>query len=240
MHEQHRPREGTTLAGPRAITDVVETAAGRVDRRDPNLPGHGGPAGNARLTAWTGLVLLVLLAAEGLTILQIHQLVRWHIVIGVLLIPPALLKTGSTGWRIARYYAGARPYRAAGPPPAMLRLLGPLVVLSTLAVLASGLALVPLGLESSRTPITTVAGQGISPLTIHQLCFVVWFVLTTVHVLARTWPAWRIVTGATEATSVDGAPARMALLFGTLVLGAAGAAVVLAASTGWTAFSGRF
>jgi hypothetical protein len=35
------------------------------------------------------------------------------------------MKSASTGWRIVRYYAGTPPYQQAGPPPMLLRLLGP-------------------------------------------------------------------------------------------------------------------
>ena len=52
-------------------------------------------------------VLLVLLAAEGVTILRVHQLLSPHVFIGVVLIPPVLLKVASTTRRFARYYAGA-------------------------------------------------------------------------------------------------------------------------------------
>jgi hypothetical protein len=45
--------------------DVLAEASGRRHRTDPVAAGHGGPAGNARLTATTGLVLLVLCLAEG-------------------------------------------------------------------------------------------------------------------------------------------------------------------------------
>src|SRR5215471_4616849 len=126
----------------RSLTDpVVAEATGRTHRPDEALPG-GGPAGNARLTAWVGLVLLALFLAELVTLLDVRGLVSWHVAIGLLLIPPAIVKTVSTGWRIARYYTGSRPYRDAGPPPLLLRILGPLVVFSTLAVLASGLVLI--------------------------------------------------------------------------------------------------
>jgi hypothetical protein len=54
-------------------------------------------SGNQRPTAATAVVLLILLAAAGATIPFIGQLVGPHIFIGVLLIPPALLKLGSTG-----------------------------------------------------------------------------------------------------------------------------------------------
>ena len=60
----------------------------------------------------------------------------------MLLIPPVLLKIGSTGWRFVRYYRGSPAYRRKGPPPALLRLLGPVVVILTVGVLASGVALV--------------------------------------------------------------------------------------------------
>src|SRR6266581_6310590 len=122
--------------------DFARQAAGRSHRRDEVVGASGGPAGNARLTAWTGLLLLVLFGAELVTLLDVRGWLDWHIVIGVLLIPPALVKTASTGWRIVRYYTGSRAYRDAGPPTLVLRVLGPLVVLFTLAVLGSGVALI--------------------------------------------------------------------------------------------------
>src|SRR5579859_801235 len=45
-----------------------------------------GVAGNARLTAANAAVLLVLLAAEGVTILRVRPLLSPHVVIGVMLI----------------------------------------------------------------------------------------------------------------------------------------------------------
>ena len=76
-----------------------------------------GVAGNARLTAANAavlLVLLVLLAAEGVTILRVHRLLLPHVFIGVVLIPPVLLKVASTTWRFARYYSGAPAYWRRG------------------------------------------------------------------------------------------------------------------------------
>ncbi len=74
-------------------------------------------AGNARLTAANAAVLLVLLAAEGVTILGVRQMLSPHVFIGMVLIPPVLLKVASTGWRFARYYRGAPAYRRKGAPP---------------------------------------------------------------------------------------------------------------------------
>jgi len=62
-----------------------------------------GVKSNARLTASNAAVLLVLLAAEGVTILRVRQLVTPHVFIGMLLIPPVLVKIGSTGYRFARW-----------------------------------------------------------------------------------------------------------------------------------------
>ena len=69
----------------RAVTDVVGTAVGRARRGDPVLPRTGGPAGNARLTAWIGLGLLIAFLAELVTLLDVTGLISWHIAIGVLL-----------------------------------------------------------------------------------------------------------------------------------------------------------
>src|SRR5436190_12840002 len=90
-----------------------------------------GPAGNTRLTALTACALLVLLAVEGATLLSLRTLISWHILVGMLLVPLAALKLASTGYRFARYYTGDRAYVQAGPPQLWLRLLGPIVVLST-------------------------------------------------------------------------------------------------------------
>ena len=88
-------------------------------------------------------MLLVLLAAEGVHVSCVcADLLSPHVFIGVVLIPPVLLKVASTSWRFARYYTGAPAYRRKGPPPVLLRLLGPVVVILTLVLLFSGVGLV--------------------------------------------------------------------------------------------------
>src|SRR4051794_23226376 len=182
-------RTSTSARVPDAVVDAVATAVGAEHRHDPVSPRHGGPAGNARLTAWLGLVLLVLSLAELATLVSLGSLIAPHIVIGALLVPPTLAKTATTGWRMVRYYAGDARYRTAGPPPLLLRLLGPLVVLGALAVVGSGLALVATG-GAAHDAIVTVLGFRIDAVTVHQGCFVVWAVAVGVHVLARAVPAW--------------------------------------------------
>jgi hypothetical protein len=177
----------------------------------------GGAEGNERLTAATAVMLLLLLAAEGVTILFLRPLLSEHIFIGMLLIPPVALKTGSTGWRFLRYYSGDRTYRSKGPPMLPLRLLAPLVVASTLAVFATGIALLIQGPRHGFV------------LGLHKASFVVWLVATGIHVLAYVWriPAlaasdWR----RRDPEHLGGSFARRTLLAGALVAG-----VVLALAT---------
>lgn len=215
---------------PWQLREAVDEAIGRSARPDPVGPATGGPAGNARLTAWTGLVLLVLLAAEGVTLLDVRGLIGWHVVIGTLLIPPALLKTATTGWRIVLYYRGVAAYRAAGPPPMPLRVLGPVVVASTLAVLGSGVLVVLLGPESGRG---RVWGTPFSALFLHQASFAVWIAATTLHVLGRAVPALNIITGRVTRRRVAGRLARMTVLVLASALAVWLAVVLYAAVPSW-------
>jgi len=133
-----------------------------------------GVEANARLTGSTAAVLLVMLAAEGLTIPFIRPLITPHVVIGMALVPPVLVKLGSTGYRFVRYYTGALSYVRRGSPPALLRLLGPFVVVLTLAVLGSGIALLFAALRWRA-----------DLLLLHKASFVLWFGAMTIHVLAH-------------------------------------------------------
>jgi hypothetical protein len=204
-------------------------------RHDAVLARTGGPAGNARLTAWTGILLLPLFLAEVATLLSLHQFLSWHIVIGALLVPPALLKTVSVGWRVVRYYGGVTPYVDAGPPPLLLRVLGPAVVVSTLAVLGTGLTLVALGRDGTRTTLLSFAGQRVDALTLHQLSFVIWAGATGLHVLARGIAAVRVVSGAASSYQrVPGGGSRGTTVAATLLAGAVTAWLVLRAARAWT------
>jgi hypothetical protein len=210
------------------LTGYLDEAAGRSHRDDVTLPTTGGPAGNARLTAWIGVVLLVLFGAEMVTLLEVHSLLRWHIVLGIALIPPALLKTGTTLWRFTRYYAGNQPYRRSGPPPLLLRVLGPLVVLSTLGVLGSGVALIVAGQAASQRPLLGFATRvPLDLVSLHKAIFLVWAGVTGLHVLGRLVPALRLTFGARSA--VAGGRARVWIA--TLAVAVAGLSVPLVWST---------
>lgn len=98
--------------------------------------------GNQRLTAAVGLLLVVPIGAELATIvLGVHTFMSLHVFVGLALIPPVLLKLGSTGWRFARYYTRSDVYVAAGPPQLAMRLLAPLLVAATVVLLGSGVAM---------------------------------------------------------------------------------------------------
>lgn len=178
-----------------------------MERPDPT-------AGNERLTATIAVVLLLLLAAEGVTILSIRPLLSPHIVIGVLLIPPVALKLASTGYRFLRYYTGNAAYVAKGPPQLAMRVLAPLLVVTTLTVLGSGVGLLVLGPDSHRDLL----------LGLHKASFVFWFFLMSAHVLVYAPRLPRLVLAG------NGPGRRAALVVSSLAAGAAlaGAAYSLA------------
>ena len=91
--------------------------------------------------------------------------------IGMVLIPPVLLKLASTGYRFVRYYTGSQAYRAKGPPPFALRLMAPVLVVTTLAVLTTGVLLLATGHKSGAL------------LEIHKVSFIVWLATFAVHFL---------------------------------------------------------
>jgi len=134
----------------------------------------GGADGNEQLTAIAGSILLVLLAVIGVTILRVRQLIFVHLFVGLLLIGPVALKMASTGYRFVRYYTNDLAYRRKGPPEIQLRVIAPIVVLSTIAVFASGVVLLFVG----------PANRG-ELVLIHKVSFIVWGVFTALHVLGH-------------------------------------------------------
>jgi hypothetical protein len=182
----------------------------------------GGTDGNERLTGSTASVLLVLLGVEGLTVISLSSFLSLHIFLGVLLIPPVVLKLASTGYRFVRYYRADPPYVRKGPPALFLRALGPIVVVSALVLFGTGVALLVMG-----------PGGGLVH-TIHKLSFIVLFAAMGVHVLAhlRKVPAlaaadWR------ARTRLAGGSVRRALLLLTLVAGLGFGGVAIAYDGAW-------
>jgi hypothetical protein len=193
--------------GSRVVAGQPEPA-----QRDPAASSDVGVESNARLTGTTAAALLLLLAIEGVTVLRVRALLSWHVFVGMLLVPPVLLKVGSTTWRFARYYLGAPAYRRKGPPPPVLRLLGPAVVILTVVLFASGIGLV-LAPHSMRH----------SLLFAHKASFVLWFGATTIHVLGHLLDTARLAPldwARRTRRDVAGATARQWALAASLVVGA--------------------
>lgn len=134
----------------------------------------GGTNGNEQLTAVVGVVLLVLFAVLGVTIIRIgNNTMLWlHLFLGVILVGPVALKLASTGYRFTRYYTSNPAYRRKGPPPALMRVLGPFVILMTLGVFFTGLLLLLDG-----------PGVGSTVREWHKLFFFGWLGVVGVHVL---------------------------------------------------------
>jgi len=162
---------------------------------------------NSRLTGLAGGALFLLLALEGATVIGVRRLLAAHLFIGLLLVPPVLLKMATTGYRFVRCYAGDFDYRAAGPPALLLRLVAPAVVVSTVVVFASGIELWLFGYKF-----------GDQWLGLHKLSFVVWFFATAVHVLGHLKRAPRLIQADFVGT-LPGAITRRSLLGASLVLG---------------------
>jgi hypothetical protein len=166
-------------------TPAATRATSRLAALGGRLP--RGVAANEQLTAIVATVLLVLLAVEGATLLDMRQYLSVHAFVGVLLIPVVGLKLASTSWRMLRYYLGAEEYVSRGPPHAVLRMLvAPVVVVSTVFLFGTGVAL--LALDETR-------GQVV---TLHQASFIVWVGAVSIHVLTRLShlpAAWRRLPG---------------------------------------------
>jgi hypothetical protein len=181
-------------------------------RRPPDEP--GGVAGNERLTALTGAVLLIGFAIEGVTIVRLGRLLTLHFFLGLLLIGPVLLKIGSTGYRFTRYYTGSPAYVEKGPPAPLLRVLGPFVILTSLAVLGTGVVL-------------AIVGPGPGPwLFLHKATFVLWFGVMTIHVLTYVWRLPRILLSAR--TAEIGVRAGSGWIRGLLVAGSLAGGLLIA------------
>lgn len=137
---------------------------------------RGGSEGNEQLTAIVGALLILLLAVEGATLLDVNGLLTVHAFVGMLLVPLIGLKLASVGWRMLRYYLRGEEYVRRGPPHAFIRaLIAPVTVVSTVVLFATGIAL----LAVDQTQGTLVG--------LHKASFVVWLGATSLHVLTRAW-----------------------------------------------------
>jgi hypothetical protein len=112
------------------------------------------------------------------------------------------------------YYSGDIDYRRAGPPRPLLRVLAPILVLSTVVMFATGVGL-----------LATAPGRGSVLLFAHKASFVLWFAVTTAHVLAYVTTAarWSLadLTGRGPAQVVANRAVRHLVLGASLIVGVA-------------------
>ena len=179
------------------------------------------PESNSRLTAVTAACLLVLLAIEGATLLSLRSFLSWHILVGMLLVPVVGLKLATTGYRFMRYYAGDRAFVAAGPPALPLRLLGPVVVCSTLGLFGTGVLLALLG---PGTPLV---------LPLHKASFVVWLGAMSAHVLGHGLRVRSVATADIRGQAA-GARFRAGVVGGAIAIGAVFAVAAVPLVGPWT------
>lgn len=177
-----------------------------------------GVAQNARLTALTGVVLTALFIVEGVTIFDVRGMLTLHMYAGLMLIPPVLLKCGTTMYRFGAYYGGRASYVRRGAPPLVLRVLGPVVVLSTLGVLATGVWL--LVLRQSEGAVREL----------HQACFFVWVGAMTAHFLGHALEVIREGRGEITGDRLPGRGLRIGIVAGALAAGVAVAAIAMPSS----------
>ena len=189
----------------------------------------GGTDGNEQLTTVTGAILIVLLAVIGFTIPQLRQFISVHLFVGMLLIGPVLLKMASTAYRFMRYYTGDAAYRAKGPPELIMRLIGPIVMLTTVVVFVTGVVLLFVG-PNHRDPW----------LMLHKVSFIVWVVFMSLHVLGHLPAVARALgIGRTRQEQLAGAAqgriGRWIAIAGALVAGLVLAIVLIPDFAAWTA-----
>jgi uncharacterized BrkB/YihY/UPF0761 family membrane protein len=151
-----------------------------------------------------------------------------HLFVGLLLIGPVLLKMASTGYRFVRYYVHDADYRRKGPPEIVLRLIAPIVVLSTVGVFVTGIGLLIVG-PTDRNPM----------LLLHKVTFIVWVVFISLHILGHL-PALAGALGVggrgerRHVAATPGTAGRWIALTGALVGGLVLAVALIPDFAAWT------
>jgi hypothetical protein len=191
-----------------------EDTGGRAPVQRAATTPTAGVRGNEVLTSATGIALLILLLVEGVTIVHMGGLMSTHMFIGLVLIPVVALKLASTGYRMVKYYAHNRAYRAVGPPLVPLRLSAPVFAASVIVVLTTGVLLLASGHKSNQV------------LTIHKAATIAFGGILALHLLAYTLRAIRTLSSDWRATRREAVAGRGTRAM--LVAAAVGGGAVLA------------
>ena len=106
-----------------------------------------------------------------------------------------------------------------------------------MSVLGTGFALIAIGQEASRRDLFSVLGQGVSPLSLHQLSFIAFAVVAGLHLMARFAPAILLAGGRPHRgqprSVVPGRPGRAFALTTSVLASAIAVVLVLPSLTGW-------
>ncbi len=195
-----------------------------------NSEDKSGVMGNERMTALAGAVLFVLILVELVTSASLRTMLSAHVFVGVLLTGPLAVKLGSTGYRFLRYYTGSPAYVRRGPPRLVLRILAPLLLVTTLVVIGSGIGLV----------VTGPARAGLL-LPLHNISVLFWLSMIAIHVFAYIWRTPRLVADDWRKQSsrslAPGRGLRMGVNLGALLVGAVAAILLFPGATPWVIWS---
>jgi hypothetical protein len=202
---------------------------------NPSVIGVDGVVGNERLTALAGAALLALILVEFATTTNIGALLSVHVFVGIMLTGPLAVKMASTGYRFLRYYARSPAYVRRGPPRLALRVLAPVLVVTTLVLIGSGIGLL----------VTGPTNPGLFE-ALHNVTFLIWLPLVAIHVLAYIWRVPRLIaddwrstpsgrgTEGAEAPPPAGYRLRFGMNFGALIAGAVAAIFLLPSAAPWS------
>lgn len=182
-------------------------------RPTPNGTGVKSPAeANARLTAATSAVLLVLCCVEvGTVLIGVKSHLTLHVMIGLTVVPPLAVKITSVSWRFIRYYRHDPEYLRKGPPVPLLRILGPALLLATLVLFVSGMTLL-------LAP-SAFGGQHGIMFKVHDLSFYVWMLLIVAHLAGHARDLLHLAPrdwGRRTRAAVPGALVRQSIMLAAL------------------------
>lgn len=180
---------------------------------------------NERLTALAGAVLLVGFIIDLYATTDLNKLIMVHIFIGALLAGPLIVKLSSVGYRFFSYYGKSPAFIAKGPPNVWLRLLAPFLILVTLTLFLSGVALALEGGPTNRLIFLIHAGSA-----------AIWIPLIVVHVYAHIHQVPRAVASHWDSSSPDalsGRIKRLRITILSLIIGALGGLLLTRLASPW-------
>lgn len=212
----------------KSLGDMDARASRHTGAGGQNVDDASAVIGNGRLTALASATLLALFLVELVTLPALRALLTVHVLIGVLLVGPLAVKFGSVGYRFFHYYAGSPAFVQAGPPRLAMRLLAPLLLASTLAVVGTGIGLLVVGPAQ------------VHPLAeIHTVSMLIWLPLVAIHVFAYIRLAPRRIAEDWSKGPAQQAPGRgfrLGAILGAILVGAVAALLVLPSVAPWTAW----